>query len=191
MRLQRQLSVSKITKLPSSICSGLGIGDWISMRGATFIIIAFNDDDTVEVKEMDSFDWFQHYMDEALELLDKKKFDMAGGKEQFEEAETLSKDIGLAGEARSVEQERKSLLSFLGAGLGLAFGGPLPMLLGFAGGKALGGLGTYGGKADEDYMVSEDVGTFGKSEQFERQDINKELRAADKADFWGDIMDNG
>ena len=113
------------------------------------------------------------------------------GKEQFEEAETLSKDIGLAGEARSVEQERKSLLSFLGAGLGLAFGGPLPMLLGFAGGKALGGLGTYGGKAVESYDISEDVGMFDVDEKYELQDINRELAAADRADFWGDVTDIG
>ena len=113
------------------------------------------------------------------------------GTEKFEEGETTAKDIETAGRARSVEQERKSLLSFLGAGLGLAFFGPLGMVGGFAGGKALGGLGTYDGKAVEDYMVSEDVGRFGRDEQFELQDINRELREADKADVWGDVLDVG
>ena len=102
------------------------------------------------------------------------------GEEEFGEAVSRTEDIETAGRARSVEQERKSLLSFLGAGLGLAFGGPLPML-----------LGTYGGKAVEDYMVSEDVGRFGRDEQFELQDINRELREADKADVWGDVLDIG
>jgi hypothetical protein len=113
------------------------------------------------------------------------------GEEKFEEAETLSKDIEIAGDARSVEQERKSLWSLLLGGAGLAIGGPMGMLGGFALGKAAGGLGTVGGKAVEDYMVSEDVGKFETQEKFERQDINKELRAADKADFWGDVMDIG
>ena len=113
------------------------------------------------------------------------------GEEQFAEQTTRAEDIDTAGRARSVEQERKSLLSFLGAGLGLAFFGPLGMVGGFAGGKALGGLGTYDGKAVEDYMVSEDVGRFGRDEQFELQDINRELREADKADVWGDVLDVG
>ena len=113
------------------------------------------------------------------------------GEEQFAEQTARTQDIETAERARTVEQERKSLWSLLGAGIGLAFGGPLPMLLGFAGGKALGGLGTYGGKAVEDYMVSEDVGKFGRGEQFELQDINRELEQADRADFWGDVMDIG
>ena len=113
------------------------------------------------------------------------------GIEKFEEEETRAKDIEIAGDARSVEQERKSLWSLLLGGAGLAIGGPMGMLGGFALGKAAGGLGTVGGKAVEDYMVSEDVGKFDTQEKFERQDINKELRAADKADFWGDVMDIG
>jgi hypothetical protein len=113
------------------------------------------------------------------------------GAEKFEEEETISKDIEAAGEARTVEQERKSLLSLVGAGVGLAFFGPAGMTIGYGLGKAAGGLGTVGGKDVEDYMVSEDVGKFETQEKFELQDINKELRAADKADFWGDMLDIG
>jgi hypothetical protein len=113
------------------------------------------------------------------------------GAEKFEEGETRAKDIETAGRARSVEQERKSLLSLLGGAVGLAFFGPAGMLIGYGAGKAAGGLGTYGGKAVEDYMVSEDVGMFDVEEKYELQDINKDLVAADKADFWGDVMDIG
>ena len=113
------------------------------------------------------------------------------GAEKFEEGETRAKDIETAGRARTVEQERKSLLSLLGGGVGLALFGPVGMTIGFGLGKAAGGLGTYGGEAVEDYMVSEDVGRFEASEQFELQDINKDLRAADKADFWEDVLDIG
>ena len=113
------------------------------------------------------------------------------GEEKWEEAETRAQDIETAGRARSVEQERKSLLSLLGGAVGLAFFGPVGMTAGFGLGKAAGGLGTYGGKAVEDYMVSEDVGRFEASEQFELQDINKELRAEDKADVWEDVLDIG
>ena len=113
------------------------------------------------------------------------------GAEKFEEAETISKDIEAAGEARTVEQERKSLLSLVGAGVGLAFFGPAGMAVGYGLGKAAGGLGTVGGKAVEDYMVSEDVGKFETQEKYELQDINKELAATDRADFWGDVLDVG
>jgi hypothetical protein len=113
------------------------------------------------------------------------------GEEQFAEQTTRAKDIGTAGRARSVEQERKSLWSLLLGGAGLALFGPAGMTIGYGLGKAAGGLGTYDGKAVEDYMVSEDVGKFGRGEKFELQDINRELRAADRADFWGDVMDIG
>ena len=113
------------------------------------------------------------------------------GEEQFAEQTTRAKDIGTAGRARSVEQERKSLLSLLGGAVGLAFFGPAGMTVGYGLGKAAGGLGTYDGKKVEDYMVSEDVGKFGRGEKFELQDINRELRATDRADFWGDVTDVG
>ena len=54
----------------------------------------------------------------------KSRLLAAYGKEQWEEAETRAKDIEAAGEARSVEQDRKSLWSLFLGGVGLAVGGP-------------------------------------------------------------------
>ena len=58
----------------------------------------------------------------------KSRLLAAYGEEKWEEAEKRDKDIKLAGEARSVEQERKSLWSLLLGGAGLAIGGPVGML---------------------------------------------------------------
>ena len=121
----------------------------------------------------------------------KSRLLAAYGEEKWEEAEKRDEDIKLAGEARSVEQERKSLWSLLLGGVGLAVGGPAGMAIGYGVGKGIGGLGTIGGKAAEEYMVSEDVGRFEASEAFELRDINRDLAAADKADFWGDVLDIG
>ena len=113
------------------------------------------------------------------------------GAEKYEEGEKRAKDIETAGRARTVEQERKSLLSLVGGAVGLAFFGPAGMAIGYGLGKAAGGLGTYGGKNVEDYMVSQDVGMFETQEKYELQDINRDLPAADRADFWGDVADIG
>ena len=121
----------------------------------------------------------------------KSRLLAAYGEEKWEEAEKRDEDIKLAGEARSVEQERKSLWSLFLGGVGLAVGGPAGMAIGYGVGKGIRGLGTIGGKAAEEYMVSEDVGRFEASEAFELRDINRDLVAADKADFWGDVLDIG
>jgi|10_taG_2_1085330.scaffolds.fasta_scaffold76341_2 hypothetical protein len=111
--------------------------------------------------------------------------------EAWTDQEKLSEDLNLAGTSRSVEQERKSLWSLVGSVVLGAALGPIGIPLGIAAGKAIGGLGTYRGKDVEDYMVSEDVGMWDQDQVYARKDINRQLRAEDKRDFMGDVVDIG
>ena len=113
------------------------------------------------------------------------------GMERSSEAKRFNLELTSAENARRVEDERKSLLSFLGGGLGLAVAGPAGMVIGYGLGKVGGGAMTYGGRAVEDYKVGTDPGKFDVSQEYEFEEVNRELAAADKADFYSDIYDIG
>ena len=112
------------------------------------------------------------------------------GIEEAQERRRYSSEVGMAGRARSIEQERKSAWGTVGMALG-AIIAPWAIPVGLAAGKAVGGAMTIDGKDAEDYIVSEDVGRFNLSEKYERQDVNRMLRKEDKADLWRDIGDVG
>ena len=113
------------------------------------------------------------------------------GMERSSEAKRFNLELTSAENARRVEDERKSLLSFLGAGLGFAIGGPTGMAIGYGLGKGGGGAMTYGGRPVEDYKVGTDPGKFDVSQEYEFEEVNRDLAAADKADFYSDIYDIG
>ena len=112
------------------------------------------------------------------------------GMEEAQERRRYSSEVGMAGRARSIEQERKSLWGLLGMAAGAVIA-PWAIPVGLAAGKAVGGTMTIDGEDAEDYFVSEDVGRFNRSEEYERQDVNRMLRKEDKADLWRDVGDVG
>ena len=112
------------------------------------------------------------------------------GMEEAEDKRTYYDQVGMAGRARSIEQERKSLWGTVGMAVGSLIA-PWAIPVGLAAGKAVGGAGTIDGQQAEDYFVSEDVGRFNVSEQYQRQDVNRMLREEDKADLWRDVTDVG
>ena len=114
------------------------------------------------------------------------------GKEAHEEEKRWAREKREADQAREIEAERKtwwgigSTLACLGLG-----GGPICPVVGAVVGNVAKGVGTWKGKAIEDFDLSTDVGKFEKGQIEDVRNYNRALDAADKAEFWSGLMDIG
>ena len=109
------------------------------------------------------------------------------GIEQATEQKRYERELAAAEEARRKESSSKSMW---GTGLSL-LGGALFGPVGLVAGKALGTFGADVAMKSEDVKISTDVGKFGVSQKGQLEDINRQLEAADKGQFWKDVADVG
>jgi|2_EtaG_2_1085320.scaffolds.fasta_scaffold91643_2 hypothetical protein len=109
------------------------------------------------------------------------------GIEQATEKKRYERELAAAEEARRKESSSKSMW---GTGLSL-LGGALLGPVGLVAGKALGTFGADLAHRSEDVKISTDVGKFGVSQKGQLEDINRQLEAADKGQFWKDVADVG
>jgi len=109
------------------------------------------------------------------------------GMEQAAEKARYERELAEAERARSEESGWKSALSTGLKTVGAAMFGPV----GAVGGDILGR--TIGDVAfkSEDVKISTDVGKFGVSQKYELEDINRQLEASDKGEFWKDVAGVG
>ena len=87
--------------------------------------------------------------------------------------------------------------SAVGAGIGFFAGGPAGAYKGFQAGKEAGRWGRKLGQSitgttpERDFAVSTDVGKFDVSQRYDLEDINRQLKEAEKSRKWQEITDTG
>ena len=99
-----------------------------------------------------------------------------------------------AEKAREIESERGTLWTILGTGACLLTGlGPACIPIGTAIGKVAKGVGTWKGKAIEDFkMDTSDVGRWhGAEDKVALEQTNKLLEKYDTGEFWSSVKDFG
>ena len=119
-------------------------------------------------------------------------------KERAQEESLFRRQKATAQAGFEDEAESEGILSFIGGGIGAAWGF-------FSGGGVPGAVegwqvGSEGGKwlhnwfsnfDPEDFYVSTDVGKFDVMQKWDLEEFNRALSSAHKAEFWQDVTDTG